>query len=98
MATPCRPHRLTVSRISSGLPAWKPQAMLAELMKGSREASSPTPSPKSQLKSMLGFISMRNRTIYFPLRFLNIRRVPIAIRTKAGSGLAFIGGCRLPGK
>jgi hypothetical protein len=53
IATPCCRQSATLRRIVSASPACQPQAMLAELMCGMSAASSPTPSPRSQLKSMV---------------------------------------------
>src|SRR5690606_431651 len=52
MATPCAWHSSTAVRMLASSPAWPPQAMLAELMQATMAASSPQPSPRSQLKSM----------------------------------------------
>src|SRR5690606_29476680 len=52
IATPWRRHSATVSRMLASSPAWPPQAMLAEEIQGTMAASSPQPSPRSQLKSM----------------------------------------------
>ena len=57
MATPCCRHNAMVSRIVLAAPAWKPQAIFAELIQGMIAASSPQPSPRSQLKSMLAVTS-----------------------------------------
>src|SRR5688572_27726334 len=55
MATSCSRHNATVSRIVCASPACAPQAMLAELSNGMIAASSPQPSPRSQLKSSSAF-------------------------------------------
>src|SRR5690606_10673367 len=52
MATPCSWHRAMARRMLAWSPAWPPQAMLAEEIHGAMAASSPKPSPKSQLKSI----------------------------------------------
>src|SRR5919204_6046370 len=57
MLTPCRRALSTVARITSGSPAWKPQATLADVMTGISASSaprsqSPKLSPRSELKSM----------------------------------------------
>src|SRR5690606_37852042 len=52
IATPCCRHSATASRMLTASPAWPPQAMLADEIHGAIAASSPQPSPRSQLKSM----------------------------------------------
>src|SRR4051812_5220006 len=56
METPCRSASATVSCITVGSPAWKPQAMLAELISGITPASSPLrQAPKLSPRSALMF-------------------------------------------
>ena len=62
MATPCCAASATVRRIVSGSPAWKPQAMFAEVTCASTPASSPIvqapkDSPMSLLRSMRGVMA-----------------------------------------
>src|SRR5690606_24532577 len=57
IATACRRHSATARAIVSASPAWPPQARLAELMWGTIAASSPQPSPRSQLKSIRSVIA-----------------------------------------
>src|SRR5690606_13951319 len=52
MATPWARQSAIVASMVEGSPACMPQAMLAELMLGRMAASSPQPSPRSQLKSI----------------------------------------------
>ncbi len=57
MVTPAATAAATVLRMMDGSPAWKPQAMLAEVIHGITPASSPMlqapkDSPMSQLRSM----------------------------------------------
>ena len=59
IATPCSIASCAVVRMMPGSPAWKPQAMFAEVIHGMAPASSPSRqrpklSPMSMLMSMLG--------------------------------------------
>jgi len=78
MLTPCLMAERIVRSIVSGSPAWNPQAMLAEEMKGMTASSLPGPvagsvSPRSQLMSIY-IVTFRFLAYLFTIRKVNVEK------------------------
>jgi hypothetical protein len=60
MLTPCATANFNAVRAVAASPAWKPQAMFADVMRGITSASKGAPSPRSQLRSTDSCFTMKS--------------------------------------